>query len=125
VVEDDDRRRWFAAADRIATGIVELAHIDAFVDVAGWRVGFDCETPELTAAYARAILDENVEPRSLATKPGRPAGQIALPCRPDATDEEITHVVLSVMKASHALEFEVVMELDAARASDQGVTASR
>lgn len=29
---------------------------------------------------------------------------IALPCRPDLTAEEITHVVLACMKAIHAVD---------------------
>jgi len=39
-----------------------------------------------------------------------PADEIVLPCRPNAEDEEIVHAVLATMKASHALEFEVVID---------------
>lgn len=102
----DARQRWFAAADRIATGITELAHLDAFVDPARYRVGFSCGgDADLAFAYALAIQSENVDARAVSPHPGRPADEVLLPCRPDATDEEVTHAVLATMKASHALEF--------------------
>lgn len=42
-----------------------------------------------------------------------PATEILLPCKPFATDEYITQSVLAAMKASHAIEFEVVWDEDA------------
>lgn len=47
--------------------------------------------------------------------PGRdlPPTEILLPCKPYASDEFVTQSVLAAMKASHAIEFEVVWEEDA------------
>jgi hypothetical protein len=136
-VSNEDRRQWILNAERIATGLLELAHLPAFVDPRSFRVGFFCEGDvELAKAYAKAIASENVEARrvspplpgkvtgpegpSLARKAAKlvmrladdelPADEIVLPCRPDAEDEEIVHAVLATMKASHALEFEVVID---------------
>ncbi len=106
----EERRCWTVAAERIAAGIAELAHLDAFVDALHLRVGFSCDgDTELAAAYVRAIRGENVEARQVApVVAGRsdlPADEVVLPCRPGASDEEITHAVLAALKASHALEF--------------------
>jgi hypothetical protein len=136
-VSDADRRQWIHNAERIATGLLELAHLPAFVDPRSFRVGFFCEGDiELAKAYEEAIASENVEARrvspplpgqstgpdgpSLARKAAKfvmrltedelPADEVVLPCRPHAEDEEIVHAVLATMKASHALEFEVVID---------------
>ena len=108
----DERRRWAVAARRIATGVAELAHLDPFVDATHFGVGFVCDgDAALAAAYEDAIRRENVDARRVARTgpPGGdvrlPADAIALPCRPDATDDEIRHAVLATMKASHALQF--------------------
>jgi hypothetical protein len=58
----------------------------------------------------RAIATERIEARLVTAVTNRPPDDVVLPCRPTATDEEITHAVLAVMKASHALEFPVVDE---------------
>ena len=113
----EERRRWLVAAERIATGIVELAHLDVFVDAAALRVGFSCDgDTALAAAYEAAIRRENIEARRVAAAvagrgddAGRPLDEVTLPCSPAAGDEEITHAVLATMKASHALEFGVVL----------------
>lgn len=39
-----------------------------------------------------------------------PATEIVLPCKPFASDEYVTQSVLAAMKASHAIEFEVVWD---------------
>lgn len=136
-VSESARRQWVLNAERIATGLMELAHLPAFVDPRSFRVGFFCDGDiKLAIAYERAITSENVEARrvspplpgtaggpngpSLARKATKlvlrleedelPADEIVLPCRPDAEDEEIVHAVLATMKASHALEFEVVVD---------------
>lgn len=136
-VSAEERRQWIANAERIATGLMELAHLPAFVDPRHFRVGFFCEGDvDLAIAYERQIGAENVEARrvspplpgqvhgagapSLARKAAKlvlrmqenelPADEIVLPCRPDATDEEITHAVLATMKTSHALEFDIELE---------------
>ncbi|CAA9569816.1 MAG: hypothetical protein AVDCRST_MAG88-2225 [uncultured Thermomicrobiales bacterium] len=118
----DERRRWLVAAERIATGIVELAHLDVFVDAEALRVGFSCDgDAALAAAYEEAIRRENIEARRVAAAiagrgddPGRPLDEVTLPCSPFASDEEITHAVLATMKASHALEFGIVLAEDEA-----------
>jgi hypothetical protein len=108
-VAPEARSAWLVAADRIATGIAELAHLDAFVDATHWQVGFSCDGDEARAtSYEAAILRENVEARGCELRGSR--DQVIVPCSPTATNEEITHVVLAVMKASHAIDFEVVTE---------------
>lgn len=133
-VSSAERKQWIVNAERIATGLLELAHLPAFVDPRHFRVGLFCEGDvELAIEYERQINAENVEVRrvsaplpgqvhgadapSLARKAAKlvlrmqenelPADEVVLPCRPDATDEEIIHAVLATMKASHALEFEM------------------
>lgn len=84
------------------------------MDSTRYRVGFSCEGDiELAGAYIQAIRRENVEARQVAPVSGRPADEVVLPCQPEASDEEITHVVLAALKASHALEFDVTVDLAA------------
>lgn len=138
-VSEAERKQWVRNAERIATGLMELAHLPAFVDPRSFRVGFFCEGDvELAAAYVQHIVSERIEARqvspplpgqssangdvSLARKAAKlimrmeadelPADEVVLPCRPDAPDEEIVHAVLATMKASHALEFEIVIDDD-------------
>lgn len=47
-----------------------------------------------------------------------PADEIVLPCKPYAADELVTQSVLAAMKASHALEFEVIWDTEAEPAAD-------
>lgn len=93
-----------------------LAHLDAFVDAVNYRVGFSCDgDEELAQNYLAAILRENIEARRVApVVPGRalPADEIVLPCAPYASDELIRQSVLAAMKASHAIEFETVVDID-------------
>ncbi len=116
MVSPADHARWLAAAERIAAGIAELAHLDAFVDAAAYRVGFSCDGDvALAAAYVTSIARENVEARRIAPVVGpgrsdRPADEVVLPCRPDTPDEEIRHAVLAALKASHALEFDLEVD---------------
>ena len=136
-VSDAGRKQWLRNAERIATGLLELAHLPAFVDPRSFRVGFFCEGDlELAGAYVEHIKAERVEARQVSPPlPGQsngvdgpslaqkaagllarmsddelPADEVVLPCRPDANDEEIVHAVLATMKASHALEFQVVID---------------
>ncbi len=121
-VSDAERRQWIQNAERIATGLLELAHLPAFVDPTSYRVGFFCEGDvDLANAYVEHIAAERVEARQVAPPvPARssgagddlPADEVVLPCRPDADDEEIVHAVLATMKASHALEFQIVIDED-------------
>lgn len=120
----DDRQRWLTAAIRIATGLYELAHVIATIDVDLGVLAFSCGTDAgLAARYDEGIHRENVEARVIAGRDGQVG--VALPCRPDATDEEINHVVLAVVKTAHALEFgpeidpAVLAQLEAVRAVEQ------
>jgi hypothetical protein len=131
---------WLADAERIATGITILAHLEPFIDVERLRVGFTCRGDvELASRYEAAILAENIACERIATPLpeagtilGRvarrllgagsgdlPPDEIALPCRPDATDEQIQQAVLAVMKAAHAIEFDLELET-----ADSGALAS-
>ena len=128
-----ERASWLAAAERIATGITVLAHLEPFIDVERLRVGFTCGGDAgLAARYEASILAENIACERVATPlpaantiAGRiarrllgtgdlPADEIALPCRPDATDEQIQQAVLAVMKAAHAIEFDLELAPDLA-----------
>jgi hypothetical protein len=119
--------RWLRASERIATGLRVLAHLDAFTDVRRLTVGFSLAGDEaLAARYVDAIRDEHVDARTSSAGNEQPTGaprfrllsaamrtiagnlpadEVLVPCSPEATDEEITHVVLAVLKASHAIEF--------------------
>lgn len=129
----EEAASWLAAAERIATGITILAHLEPFIDLERLRVGFTCGGDvDLAARYAASILDENVACERIATPlpaahtiTGRiarrllgveagslPADEIALPCRPDASDEQIQQAVLAVMKAAHAIEFDMELALE-------------
>lgn len=115
-LSEEELRGWLASAERIATGITVLAHLDAFVDAVSYRVGFSCDgDEELAQAYLAAILRENIEARRVAPiVPGRalPADEIVLPCAPYASDELIRQSVLAAMKAAHAIEFEAIVDID-------------
>jgi hypothetical protein len=77
----------------------------------------------LAARYDEAIRRENVEARVIESGDGQIG--VALPCRPDATDEEINHVVLAVVKTAHALEYgpevdpAVLAQIEAVQAIEQ------
>ena len=111
---EDEIASWRHNATRIATGIAVVAHLEAFVDPTNYRVGFSCDDDEeLAEAYVVEIMRENIECRRVSpTVDARdlPATEIVLPCKPFASDEYITQSVLAAMKASHAIEFEVVWE---------------
>jgi hypothetical protein len=131
----DEHMSWLAAAERIATGISILAHLEPFIDAQRLRVGFTCDGDAgLAARYEAAILAENIACERVAiplpaagsitgqlarrllgaTGADLPADEIALPCRPDATDEQIQQAVLAVMKAAHVIEFDLQLELGGA-----------
>jgi hypothetical protein len=115
---------WRHNATRIATGIAVVAHLEAFVDPTNFRVGFSCgDDVELARAYVVEILRENIECRRVApVVEGRdlPATEILLSCKPFASDELVTQSVLAAMKASHAIEFDVVWDDDEASFSAPG-----
>ena len=137
---DTERAGWLATAERIATGITILAHLEPFIDVERLRVGFTCGGDAgLAARYEAAILAENIACERVATPlpdahtisgriarrllgsgPGNlPADEIALPCRPDATDEQIQQAVLAVMKAAHAIEFDLEVNASSGAAAER------
>lgn len=126
-VGDDDRRRWEAAARRIAVGLFELAHLPATVDANRLLLAFFCDGDvQLAAAYAQAIGSENVEARVTEVDEAGAVG-VALPCRPETTDEEVRHVVLAVVKAAHvgaarsASDRDVLAQLEVVRVVEQGL----
>jgi hypothetical protein len=128
------RRQWLQAAERIARGVQLLAHLDAFTDARTLRVGFALNgNTALAERYVEAIGRENVEARRSSPAPqpdsssgglglrvmrrvlsrvagSLPADEVLLPCGPEATSEEIKHVVLAALKASHALEFGIDLD---------------
>lgn len=104
-----ERAGWLGAAGRMAEGLGYLAHLPATVDADALVVAFPCADLRLAADYERAIRRENVEARVVVA--GNGVG-VALPCRPDATDEEIKHCVLAGVKAAHAVEFIPITDPD-------------
>jgi len=119
--DPDDRLRWEASARRIAAGLRELAHVAAAVDPEQTTIAFPCGSARVAAGYERAIRSENVEVRIVEDGAGTLG--VALPCRPGATDEEIKHVVLAVVKAAHTVEFvpvdaEVLAQLETVQAME-------
>src|SRR5690242_5071709 len=112
------RDAWSGVAQRIATGLRELAHLP--VTAADDQAIIALPEPEGVAAAAgwvQAIRSENVDARLLLDGAGN-AG-VQLPCQPDFGDEEIRHVVLACVKAAHvglgpAVPGEVAAQLDAA-----------
>jgi hypothetical protein len=94
------RHAWGLVAQRIATGLRELAHLPVTADDEQGIIAFP--EPEGVAAgaeWVQAIRGENVDARLLLDGAGN-AG-VQLPCRPDFSDEEIRHVVLACVKAAH------------------------
>jgi hypothetical protein len=81
-----------------------LAHLAVIVDPNLLVVAFSCGR-DLTLAsdYEAAIRAENLEARMIEAVGGEFG--IALPCRPDATDDEVKHAVLAGVKAAHTVEF--------------------
>ncbi|MEZ4570854.1 MAG: hypothetical protein R2849_11110 [Thermomicrobiales bacterium] len=76
----------------------------------------------MAKAYEAEILRENIECRRVAPIAlGRelPETEILLPCKPFASDEMVTQSVLAAMKASHAIEFEVVWDEELEAASSE------
>ena len=111
-LSEEEIASWRHNATRIATGIAVVAHLEAFVDPTNFRVGFSCDDDvDLAKAYVVEILRENIDCRRVApTADGRdlPATEIVLPCKPFASDEYVSQSVLAAMKASHAIEFDVI-----------------
>ena len=106
------RQAWSRRAQRIATGLRELAHLPVTVDGEQAIIAFP-EPEGVTAAadWVQAIRSENVEARLLLDGAGHAGVQI--PCGPDFGDEEIRHVVLACVKAAH-VGLEPAVPMDAA-----------
>lgn len=135
--------QWLQASERIATGLRVLAHLDAFTDVRRLTVGFSLAGDEaLAARYVDAMRDEHVDARTSSAGNEQttgatrcrllsavmrkiagnlPADEVLVPCSPEATDDEIKHVVLAALKASHAIEFGIDLK---ARAFIEGELAA-
>lgn len=74
-------------------------------------MAFSCAKDlRLAHQYVEAIRRENLEAR--VVEDGAGTVGVALPCRPDTTDEEIKHAVLSGVKAAHAVEFVPITDPD-------------
>ena len=94
------RHAWGLVAQRIATGLRELAHLAVTADDEQAILAFpEPEGVAAAAEWVQAIRSENVDARLLLDGAGN-AG-VHLPCRPDFNDEEIRHVVLACVKAAH------------------------
>lgn len=111
------RQAWGLAAQRIATGLRELAHLPVTADDEQIILAFpEPEGVAAAADWVRSIRSENVEARLLLDGAG--SAGVQLPCRPDFSDEEIRHVVLACVKAAHvglgpAVPLEAAAQLDA------------
>jgi hypothetical protein len=95
-----DRAGWERAARRIAAGLRELAHLEPTIDRDLLVLAVPVGTAGAAARWSLAIASENVEARVVVDGAG--VAGVRLPCRPDAPDEEIRHVVLACVKAAHA-----------------------
>jgi hypothetical protein len=94
------RYAWGMAAQRIATGLRELAHLTVTADDEQCIIAFpEPEGVAAAAEWVQAIRSENVEARLLVD--GADNAGVQLPCGPDFSDEEIRHVVLACVKAAH------------------------
>lgn len=111
------RHAWGLVAQRIATGLRELAHLPVTADDEQAIIAFPApEGVSAAAEWVQAIHSENIEARLLLDGAGN-AG-VQLPCAPDFGDEEIRHVVLACVKAAHvglgpAVPPEAAAQLDA------------
>jgi hypothetical protein len=87
---------------------VELvAHLEPILAPDEMCVGFCCDSEDLACAFVERIQAENVGAACAAAHPGA-SGQtracdVVLPCAPGFTSEEIDHVVLAAVKASHGI----------------------
>jgi hypothetical protein len=110
-LSDEERASWLAAANRIASGLSALAHLSVTFDPTLCVVAFSCGRDlKLASNYEGAIRAENLEARIIEAADGEIG--IALPCRPDATDDEIKHAVLAGLKAAHTVEFIPIEDQD-------------
>lgn len=74
--------------------------VDADLFVVAFSCGRDLK---LAGEYVNAIRAENLEARLIESADGQVG--VALPCRPEATDDEVKHAVLAGVKAAHTVEF--------------------
>ncbi len=104
-LDEEARAAWRSRAYRIALGVELVAHLEPIVDPERWYVGFCVGSAELATLLAQAIRRENVGAAPARAHPGMAqdtACDVILPCRPEATDEEVDHAVLAATKAAHA-----------------------
>jgi hypothetical protein len=103
----DDCAAWRTAANSIALGVELVAHLEPILAPEAMLVGFCCDSEDLAGVFVERIEAENVGAECAAVHPGS-AGQtracdVVLPCAPGFTAEEIDHVVLAAVKASHGI----------------------
>lgn len=120
-----EQAAWETAARRIASGLGVLAHLQVTHDPQQVLLAFACgDDPGLAANWVQAIHSENVAARMIVDGGGQVG--VALPCRPDFSDEEIRHVVLACVKAAHVdavpVTAEVAAQLDSLRLAEQVVS---
>jgi hypothetical protein len=104
---DDQREAWKSAGQSIALGVELVAHLEPILDLGDLRVGFCCDSEELAGIFAERIRAENVQAEQRRAHPGGIAQihacDVVLPCAPDFNREQIDHVVLASVKASHGI----------------------
>jgi hypothetical protein len=95
------------AGQSIAIGVELVAHLEPILAIDELQVGFCCDSEELAEAFAERIEAENVAAERREAHPGgvnqQRACDVVLPCAPGFSREEIDHVVLAAVKASHGI----------------------
>ena len=95
------------AGQSIAIGVELVAHLEPILALDELQVGFCCDSEELADAFVQRIEAENVGAERREAHPGglnqSQACDVVLPCAPEFSREEIDHVVLAAVKASHGI----------------------
>ena len=88
-------------------GLELIAHLEPILSPDALQAGFCCGSEELAGLFGERIRAENVYAERCRAHPGVVAQvhacDVVLPCGPNFTREEIDHVVLAAVKASHGL----------------------
>lgn len=104
-LDEEAHAAWRTLAYRIALGVELVGHLEPVVDEDRLYVGFCGRSAELAKLLRDAVQRENVDAAVAQAHPGMTqdeACDVVLPCRPDATPEEVEHAVLAAVKAAHA-----------------------
>lgn len=106
-VSDELRRAWVESGQSIALGVELVAHLEPILAIEELQVGFCCDSEDLADLLVDRIKAENIDAERTRAHPGGinqyQACDVTLPCRPGASREEIDHVVLAAVKASHGV----------------------